>query len=56
MAVRTYDTFASKVLSIILCSVGDIINITVNGLLQSSSLATGGTTNQFNSFCGFLIG
>jgi hypothetical protein len=41
--------------------VGDIINITVNGSLQSASLAGAtadhlDTDTQFNSFAGVLIG
>ena len=59
--LRTFDTISAKGLTIMSCVVGDIIKITVNGNLQSASLA--GTLadhldpdTQFNSFAGVLIG
>ena len=59
--LRTFDTISAKGQTMIPCVGGDIIKITVNGNLQSASLA--GTLadhldpdTQFNSFAGVLIG
>ncbi len=57
--LRTYDTISAKGLSIMMCAVGDIIKITVNGALQAASTASASHLagdSQFNSFAGVLLG
>jgi hypothetical protein len=51
----TYDTNGGKGLSVILCAVGDVIRVSVNGTNQSASLASGGSDLNFTvNYLGFV--